>query len=117
MVLMAVSDGSTSCKPTKSRTENAPALGEATTNVGRNGLQVIVADFWRNLHKEFEDLAHEECAALPDPADNRRLRAYGVYAKGSGIASWSLNEGLSENFLRRFEDVATRAGVALEPPL
>ena len=90
----------------KMRTRSA----RRTTHTGRNGLQVIGADFWRNLHKEFEDLAHEECAALPDPAHNRRLRAYGMYAKGSAIASWSLNEGLSENFLRRFEDAATRAG-------
>ena len=42
-----------------------PRSARRTTNVGRNGLQVIGADFWRNLHKEFEDLAHEECAALP----------------------------------------------------
>ena len=79
---------------------------------------MVAADFWRNLHREFKDLAHEEYTAVPDPAGNRRLRAYGEYkAEGSSASGcWRLSEGLSENFLSRFEDTATRAGVALEPP-
>jgi hypothetical protein len=47
---------------------------------------VVAADFWRNLHREFKDLAKkEECAVVPDPADSRRLRAYGEYEEEYGL--------------------------------
>lgn len=78
----------------------------------------IDADFWRLLHREFQDLAQEEYTAVPDPASDRRLRAYGEQERVGRRARrrWRLTEGLNENFLRRFEDAAMRGGVALGPP-
>ena len=76
------------------------------------------ADFWRQLEKEFRGLAEEEYSKVPDPADDRRLRARGEYTAGQvhSIGCWSLNDGLSADFWARFGETATRAGTALSPP-
>ena len=74
-------------------------------------------DFWRNLNTEFTALAEEEWTSVPDPADNRRLRAYGnTDSEGNYAGGWSLSEGPNENFRARFAETATRAGHALDPP-
>jgi hypothetical protein len=74
-------------------------------------------DFWRNLNSEFTALAGEEWASVPDPADNRRLRAYGnTDSAGNYVGGWSLSEGPNENFRARFAETATHAGHALDPP-
>jgi len=74
-------------------------------------------DFWRNLNTEFTALAEEEWTSVPNPADNRRLRAYGnTDGTGNYAGGWSLSEGPNENFRARFAETATRAGHALDPP-
>jgi hypothetical protein len=82
---------------------------------------MLNAEFWRKRKKDFAKLATEEYSFLPDPADNRRLRADGDYtdqhAAGiGGIGSWRLNAGPSADFLARFEETATWAGSVLGPP-
>jgi len=76
------------------------------------------ADFWRKREKDFRDLAKEQRREVPDPRDERRLRAYGDYTAGQahGIGCWRLNDALSAAFRARFEETATRAGTALSPP-
>lgn len=76
------------------------------------------ATFWRKLKKEFTDLAEEEHRAIPDPSDGRRLHAYGDYIRGRGdlVGRWQLNDGLSADFRILFEETATLAGSALDPP-
>src|SRR5580704_4761071 len=74
-------------------------------------------DFWRNLNTEFTALAEEEWTSVSDPADNRRLRAYGnIDSEGNYAGGWSLSEGPNENFRARFAETATRAGHAPDPP-
>jgi hypothetical protein len=73
-------------------------------------------DFWRILRTEFTALAEEESTLVPDPADNRRLRAYGkTDCTGHYVGRWSVSGGPNENFRARFEETATRSGYALDP--
>jgi hypothetical protein len=75
-------------------------------------------DLWREIRSDFEGLFAEECAAVPDPRDELRLRAYGAYqaGKSDGVGSWQMNDGPSADFRARFEETAARAGSALDPP-
>ena len=74
-------------------------------------------DFWRKLNTEFTGLAEEEWATVTDPSGNRRLRAYGsTNCSGDCVGTWSVSAGPNENFRARFEETATRAGYALNPP-
>ena len=77
------------------------------------------AALWRTLTHEFRGLSESEYRAVPDPADRRRLYAYGDYTgvKGNAIGSWTLSAGVTADFRLSFEEVATRAGLALEPPV
>jgi hypothetical protein len=74
-------------------------------------------DFWRHLNIEFTALAEEEWTSVPNPADNRRLRAYGNPGCSEAyVGGWSVRGGCNESFRARFEETATRAGYALNPP-
>jgi hypothetical protein len=76
------------------------------------------AAFWRKRKEEFRDLAKDEYLAVPDPADDRRLHAYGSKPseRGFDIYSWKLNEPFSADFRTAFEEAASLAGSALDPP-
>jgi hypothetical protein len=76
------------------------------------------AEFWRNRKNEFRRLAESEYATVPEPADRRRLYAYGDYtvATCDAVGSWTLVGGLSADFRTSFEEAATTAGRALQPP-
>ena len=73
---------------------------------------------WRKLRTDFESLARQEYTTIPDPRNDRRLRAYGDYtvATSQAVGSWQLSDGLSADFRARFEETAARAGSALGPP-
>ena len=79
---------------------------------------MVDAAFWRKRKEEFRDLAKDEYIAVPDPADHRRLHAYGNYPskRGVGICCWMLNETFSADFRTSFEEAAALAGSALDPP-
>ena len=72
-------------------------------------------EFWRNRKNEFRRLAGYEYRTVPDPADRRRLYAYGDYTvvDCGGVGSWTLVGGLSADFRTAFEEAATTAGCAL----
>jgi hypothetical protein len=60
----------------------------------------------------------KECTVVPDPADHRRLYAYGDYTPGppNDIGRWTLSDGFSAHFRASFDETATLAGSALNPP-
>ena len=74
------------------------------------------AAFWQNQKIEFRRLAECEYESVPDPADRRRLYAYGDYtiADCGAVGSWTLVGGLSADFRTAFEEAATTAGCALQ---
>jgi hypothetical protein len=76
------------------------------------------AAFWRKRKEEFRELAKDEYIAVPDPADDRRLHAYAskLSERGFDIHSWKINEPFSADFRTSFEDAASLAGSALDPP-
>ena len=86
--------------------------------MGRQSKEMANADFWRTLKAEFQRLAEYEHRVVPDPADSRRLYAYGDYtdANSAGIGRWRVGDGVSADFRTSFEEVATRAGSALNIP-
>ena len=75
-------------------------------------------EFWPKRKHEFRELAELEYAVVPDPADSRRLYAYGDYSRkqSSRFGSWTLNESFSLDFHASFEEAAALAGHALNPP-
>jgi hypothetical protein len=75
------------------------------------------AEFWRDQKSEFDRLTEDEYRTVPDPADYRRLYAYGDYTavKSNQVGSWTLRGGLSADFRTSFEAAATMAGKALHP--
>jgi hypothetical protein len=76
------------------------------------------AAFWAGRKEEFKELARDEYIAVPDPADDRRLTAYGSYTRERGVAtnSWTLNEPFSADFNTSFAEAAALAASALDPP-
>jgi hypothetical protein len=76
------------------------------------------AEFWRSRKNEFRRLAEYEYRAVPDPADRRRLYAYGDYTgvKSGATGSWKLRDGLSADFRSSFEEAATMAASGLKAP-
>jgi hypothetical protein len=72
----------------------------------------------RTLKNEFRRLAEYEYRAVPDPADSRRLSAYGDYtgAHASGIGCWHVGHGVSAEFRISFEELATTGGASLKAP-
>lgn len=76
------------------------------------------AEFWRSRKNEFRRLAEYEYRAVPDPADRRRLYAYGDYTgvKSGATGSWKLGDGLSADFRSSFEEAATMAASGLKAP-
>jgi hypothetical protein len=95
-----------------------PESRRRTSRSERSAAPASNADFWRSLHREFQELAQEEYTAVPNPASDRRFYAYGQYksAGGHGCGIWKVSEGWNENFRSRFEDAALRGGIALGPP-
>jgi hypothetical protein len=75
-------------------------------------------EFWRSRRNEFRRLAEYEYQAVPDPADRRRLYAYGDYtgADSNAAGRWKLSEGLSADFRSSFEEAATMAASGLKAP-
>ena len=75
------------------------------------------ASFWRNLKVKFEELSRLEFSMVPNPADNRRLRAQGEYPIGGRheVGCWTVNDGFSLDFKAAFDEIATLAGSMIGP--
>jgi hypothetical protein len=75
-------------------------------------------EFWRSRKNEFRRLADYEYQAVPNPADRRRLYAYGDYtgANSDATGRWKLSDGLSADFRISFEEAATMAASGLKAP-
>lgn len=74
------------------------------------------ADFWRSLKNEFTRLAEYEHRAVPDPADRRRLTAYGDYTGASDAEGrWTLSDGVTADFRLLFQEAAIKAAFVLKP--
>jgi hypothetical protein len=76
------------------------------------------AQFWIQRKGEFNALSEYEYAHVPDPADGRRLQAWGDYSNTQAprFGSWTLNESFSADQRGSFDETATLAGRALNPP-
>src|SRR4051794_38479289 len=83
---------------------------------GRQSNRMANADLWRTLKNEFRGLSDYEHRLVPDPADSRRLSAYGDYTGGNATGQWHVSDGVSPDLRTWFEDLATRAGSELNIP-
>jgi hypothetical protein len=101
------------------------------------GQSVQEADLWRDFCRDFQALADEQRALVRVmQKGDRRLHAHCGYNSDMTLdesvlindrllcllyrvesGTWQLGEGPSEAFRARFEALATRAGIALHPPL
>lgn len=94
--------------------ETAPKPDSHNGPVGQLGAGTS-ADNWRDLRKEFEQLRDEEVIADPGNRRDKWLRALVSDVNGENEFASLLSGGINDSFKFRFEDLAKRAGLTLDP--